>query len=80
MHLEKLVVPSSVTSIAANAVSMGFLYELWMYPTSPPTLATNSLNGTVLSNLVIYVPSGKLATYQGATNWSTYADNMVEMS
>lgn len=79
-HIEKLVVPSGVTSIGGTSLSIGFLRELWMYPSSPPTLTSTSFNGSVQSDLVIYVPSGSLSAYQSAANWSTYSDHMVEMS
>ena len=53
------------------------LVNLVLEPVTPPTLGTNALLGTS-SSLVITVPKGSLDAYKSATNWSAYADKMVE--
>lgn len=67
--LPRLVVPSTVTAID----SILGVQDLYLLPTTPPTLSNDISVGT------IYVPNGTLATYQAATNWSAYASQMVEM-
>lgn len=77
--LASLTIPSSVTSIGAQAFRYcSGLKSIYVLPETPPTLGSNGfLNGA--SDLVIYVPNGKLTDYQTAQNWSTYASRMVEM-
>lgn len=44
--------------------------------------ATNALTGTPLANKIgwIYVPTDLIDTYKSATNWSTYADQIVDIN
>lgn len=78
----ELTVPATVTNIASSAFSgCRQLAKLKMLPTSPPALA----NTNAFSNcpaLIIEVPYSAdhsvLAAYKTATNWSTYANRMVE--
>ena len=53
------------------------LVNLVLEPVTPPTLGDRALLGTS-SSLVITVPKGSLDAYKSATNWSEYADKMVE--
>lgn len=77
--LEKIEVPSGVTSIGNSAFqNCKSLRTVIMRPTTPPTIGAATFSGTV-TDMVIYVPNGKLAAYQGASNWSAYASQMVEM-
>ena len=78
--LTSIVIPSGVTSIGSNAFSRcSKLATVELKPTTPPTL-----NGTIFRNCTaltqIIVPAGTLSAYQSATNWSAYADIMVEAS
>ena len=43
---------------------------------------TNALTGTPLANNIgwIYVPTDLINTYKSATNWSTYADQIVDIN
>lgn len=78
--LRKITIPRLVTSIGTYAFDYcTYLKELHMLPTTPPTIGSNSLRYTP-SDMTIYVPTGTLADYQAATNWSTYASQMVEES
>ena len=77
-HLQSFFVPITVTEIRDNAFyNCSNLRALYCKPTTPPTLGTDALTGTP-SDMVIYVPTGSLADYQAAENWSTYASQMVE--
>ena len=78
--LTSIVIPDGVTSIGGNAFSRcSKLATVELKPTTPPTL-----NGTIFKNCTaltqIIVPAGTLSAYQSATNWSAYADIMVEAS
>ena len=53
------------------------LVNIILLPTTPPTLGSSVFN-SISSSAVITVPKGSLNAYQTATNWSTYADKMVE--
>lgn len=68
---------TGVTSLGSqcfsNCVSLGILR---IKATTPPTIAADTFSG-LPADCTIYVPSASLATYQGATNWSTYASQMV---
>lgn len=81
--IKKLFIPSTVTSIAATAFAYNYLLEeVHVYPTTVPSLAnTNAFNG-IPSTATIYVPYSSdhsiLEAYKAATNWSTYASQMVE--
>lgn len=79
LSLPEIAIPASVTSISANCFNgCANLRKLYVYAETPPTAGTAFLSG-VPSDIVIYVPHGKLADYQAANNWSAFAANMVEM-
>ena len=75
--LPSLTIPSSVTSIGSSCITGYCLSKLYVKPTTPPTLSsTGSISGS--SNLVIYVPTGTLSTYQNANVWSNFSSKMKE--
>lgn len=75
--LKELVIPETVTKIAANSFSNAGIRDYYFYPTTPPTLlATNAFTG-IKNGTIIHVPADSLEAYQTATNWVTYADYMV---
>lgn len=76
--LEELTIPSGITTIGSKALQCQSLMKLVMLPTTPPTISSDTLTNTP-AGLVIYVPNGKLATYQAESNWSAYSSQMVEM-
>lgn len=54
------------------------LSSVKMLPTTPPILGPEVFDG-ITADLQIIVPKGTLETYKAATNWSAYADKMVEV-
>lgn len=79
--LRKLTVLENVTTINGNLWCQNCpLEEIWLYPTTPPTLgSTNSMFQNIRKNAVIYVPAESLEAYKTATNWSTFADRFRPM-
>ena len=80
--LTEMTIPAGVTSIAStpfnNCYSIGAYH---LKPTTPPTLA-GTFSNSIAADCKIYVPYSEdhsiLEAYKTATNWSTYADRMVE--
>lgn len=78
--LTEITIPGGVTSIGDSAFADCVkLANVFMLPSTPPTLGVGSFSSTSVS-LVITVPRGSLEAYKSATNWSAYADKMVEAS
>lgn len=74
----QITIPLAVTQIGSNAFSNCLsLKKLHIKPITPPTIQSNTFSN-LSSDCIIYVPEGTLETYQGATNWSTYATQMQE--
>lgn len=79
--LSSITIPSNVASIGSDAFgSCPSLAKMTFLPTSPPTASNRSAFSSYPADRVVYVPSGKLATYQGATNYTNITNQMVEMS
>ena len=81
-RIEKLTIPSKVTSIGDNFFTMSnqrgaSLRTLVMRPVAPPTITTKSFS-TDGSLKEIIVPKGCGEAYKSATNWSYYADIIRE--
>lgn len=75
--LTKATVPATVTEFKDLAFSgCSGLVDLTVLATTPPTIASNSLQN-INSACVIKVPAASLAAYQAATYWSTHASKMV---
>ena len=73
-----ITIPSGVTSIGNYTLAYCYgLKELHVLPTTPPTLNGSYVFRDLPSDCVIYVPSASLSAYQSATNWSTFASQMV---
>lgn len=74
----EVIIPNSVTNIGQGAFQYcSILSNITLLPTTPPTLGSGVFT-SISSSAVITVPKGSLNAYQTATNWSTYADKMVE--
>lgn len=80
-NIASIIIPQSVTSIGNSALTQcyGMAY-IKMLPTAPPTLGTS--NFTNMTKCIIYVPYSAdhsvLAAYKTASNWSSFASQMVE--
>lgn len=83
-NLIEVEIPESVITIATNAFANAYgIHELRLKPTTPPTLQSTSAFSFTNANaypVVIKVPAGTLSDYQTATNWSTFASYMQEVS
>lgn len=78
MALTKLVIPASVTSIATKAFQDCYgMKEYHFKSTTPPTLDNADAFSNMQSDCIIYVPSASLNSYKTASNWNTYASQMV---
>lgn len=74
--LASITIPDSVTIIGSDAFSScNKLTDMYLRPVTPPTLGST---GAIPSNTIIHVPIGSGDAYKSATNWSTFADNIVE--
>lgn len=72
--------PATITEIKASAFqNCNQLRELHIKATTPPVLEnTNALSGAGTNSVLrIYVPAESVEAYKAATNWATYADNIV---
>ena len=80
MSLTSIDIPNSVTTIGNDAFSYSpKLNVVKLFSTTPPTLGTNAFYRCSALTQII-VPAGSLNAYRSATNWSAYADKMVEAS
>jgi hypothetical protein len=84
--LTDVTIPGSVTNIVTYAFTgCTNMASFTCNAVTPPTLVNNlcgttSTGGTIIpaipTNLAIRVPSGSVAAYQSATNWSTFASKI----
>lgn len=80
--LKELTIPATVTSIGTNILNTCYsLTRIYMKPTTPPTITTTTFSNSSALNRsdAIVVPHGCGEAYKTATNWSKYADFIVEM-
>lgn len=74
--LASITIPAAVTSIGQNAFfDCTSLATVTIMPTTPPALGADFSN--LPTGYQLRVPVGTVATYQAATNWSTWAANIV---
>lgn len=76
-QLESIVIPSTVTRINEYAFMTGYGVQqtVTVKAVTPPTLGSAVFEGTPVK---IAVPIGSGDVYKSATNWSAYADKIVE--
>lgn len=77
-----IALPPTVTSIDAQAFTNNYsLAAIYLFSTTPPTLASNALTGSgaITGDGVIFVPYGYGNTYKSASNWSDYSSHIEEM-
>lgn len=74
-----ITVPASLDNISANAFNASDkgVLEYHFKATTPPTLANTNAFAGIRSQAKIYVPAASLSAYQTASNWSSYASQMV---
>lgn len=78
--LRKVVMPSTITTMAAQAFdSANRLAVMIVLPTTPPTITSNTLNAFP-ANCVIYVPDDSVEAYKVAEYWSVYAEQIQGLS
>lgn len=78
-ELPAVEIPSSVTFIGIYAFFSCYkLATVIVRATTPPALGSNAFDGNK-SGRKIYVPNGTGAAYRAATNWSAYANDIVEL-
>ena len=74
--LVSVTIPDDVTSIGTQAFANCYeLISLKFEPTTPPTVAGSTTFSNLPTDCIIYVPTGTLSAYTGATNYpssSTY--------
>lgn len=68
--LQEITIPASVTSIGTYAFYQCYnLQKIHFKPTIPPTITSSSTFLDLDQNCIIYVPTGYLSAYTGATNY-----------
>lgn len=76
--LTTIIIPESVTYIGGYAFSdCANLTNIIIQATTPYRISSGAFTGTI-DSLIITVPKGCGDTYKSATNWSNYAEKIVE--
>ena len=74
--IKKVTIPEGVTSIGNHAFyDCTSLSNIYLHSTTPPTLSSAN---AIPSKTTIHVPIGSGDTYKAATNWSSFASNIVD--
>lgn len=79
-RINEFTIPSTVTNIGANAFSKNPLMTSFEIKAVTPPTADETPFSECPKLTTIIVPKGSLEAYKTATNWSAYADLMVEAS
>ena len=78
--LTSLTIPQNVISIGMSSLKIGSSTNkatITMLPMTPPHVQdTSFIIGSYINQII--VPAGTGDTYKAATNWSNYADLIVE--
>ena len=77
--LASIVIPNSVTRIEGSPFisCSGVVFFDFSSHTAVPTLSSSNAFNKTPSDCEIRVPAALVDTWKAATNWSTYADNIV---
>lgn len=76
-NLSKVSIGNNVTDIGVYVFYDCYsLTDMYLYPTIPPTLISTSAISKYTTT--IHVPVGSGEAYRNATNWSSFADKIVE--
>ncbi len=80
--LASVIIPNSVTSIGSNAFYWchGMAFYDFSNHTLVPTLSNKNAFTKIPSDCKIIVPDNLYDTWIAATNWSTYASNIIKKS
>lgn len=79
-NLTDVTIPKQITSIPAGMFSgCSSLVELYVNPTTPPTLGANAFGGTP-ANMLIIVADDSVDDYQSAEGWNAYTGQIVGTS
>lgn len=78
LEVVKFMSKESYTILHQSFAWSNAIAEYYFYATTPPTLESTSSLFTA-THTKIYVPAGCGDAYKNATNWTTYADYIVEM-
>ena len=75
-NLITVTIPDNVIEIVRGAFYKCInLTDMYLYSTIPPTLGSTD---TIPTTTTIHVPIGSGDAYKNATNWSSFADKIVE--
>jgi hypothetical protein len=77
--LASITIPNSVASIGTYAFQNCYgmaIYDFSTHTSVPTLSSTNAFDG-IPSDCIMKIPSALFATWETATNWSTYASKMV---
>ena len=71
---------NNLRSVALDMFTMNAtsFENIYLYQITPPTWHSIGNSMEVLSSSTIHVPIGSGDAYKSATNWSSFADNIVE--
>jgi hypothetical protein len=80
--LVSVVIPDSVTGIGDNAFNScyGIAYCDFRAAKSVPTLSSTNAFSIIFTDCKIVVPDALYDEWKAATNWSSYASNIVKAS
>lgn len=73
--LTSITLPSSVATIGESAFSnCTGLTSIIVESYTPPTIENNAFQNVNTANITVYVPCGRVAAYQAAEGWSSFAN------